>query len=333
MPVTRNDVAKAAGVSPGVVSYVLNSGPRPVSAAARQRVLNAVEALGYRPDGLARSLKTGQTDTFGLVLPDASNPFFAELARAIEDAAFTAGKSVLVCNSADNTARERSYLSTLVEKRVDGIILASASGEEDLTDVLSRAIPIVSMDRYRADTKVSTVKFDNRHAGYEVTRHLLQHGHSRLALIGGPQYAPVSGERLQGCSEAVAAAHGGDLSVIHDAPFTFAGGYEAARAIMKSRTVPTGIVCSSDVQAIGASAALRSAGLRVPEDAALGSIDGTTWAAYSYPSLTSVAQPIGEMARLAVESLLSPNADSHTTLKGTLIPGQSCGCKSSPRTR
>jgi LacI family transcriptional regulator len=325
MAVTRNDVAKAAGVSPGVVSYVLNSGPRPVSPAARQRVLDAVQALGYKPDGLARSLRTGQTNTLGLILPDTSNPFFAELARSIEDNAYAAGKSVLVCNSADDTARERAYLSTLLEKRVDGIILVSTSGEEDLTDVLNQGIPIVTMDRYRAHTPVSTVRFDNRHAGYTATRHLITHGHTRISFIAGPGSAPVSDERLDGYEQAMAAAPA-KTSVMHGASFTFLGGYEAIRALLDQNGQPSGVVCSSDVQAVGAAAALSENGLRIPEDIALISIDGTSLAAYTHPPLTSVAQPIPRMARLAVESVLRRGSETHTTLEGKLLLRRSCGC-------
>ncbi|WP_426007313.1 LacI family DNA-binding transcriptional regulator [Paenarthrobacter sp. NyZ202] len=330
LPVTRNDVAAAAGVSPSVVSYVLNGGPRPVSVAARQRVLDAVSLLGYRPNGLARSLKTGQTNTLGLILPDASNPFFAELARGIEDRAYEAGKSVLVCNSADDTVRERFYLETLVEKRVDGIILVSASWDEDLSDVLSRKVPVVTMDRYRAESQVSTVLFDNEHAGYEVTRHLLGHGHRRLALISGPRTAPVSSERLEGCRQAMGPGAEA-LLVVHDTAFSLAGGYRAAESLLSGTDTPTAIVCSSDVQAIGASAALRNHGMRIPEDVALGSIDGTALAEYSSPSLTAVAQPIARMADLAVQSVLGREAKAHHTLKGMLLIGKSCGCQPGPR--
>ncbi|MEE9095767.1 LacI family DNA-binding transcriptional regulator [Pseudarthrobacter phenanthrenivorans] len=325
MPVTRNDVAKAAGVSPGVVSYVLNSGPRPVSADTRQRVLNAVEVLGYKRDGLARSLKTGRTDTLGVILPDASNPFFAELARAIEGHAYSAGKSVLVCNSADDTDRERSYLSTLLEKRVDGIILVSASGEEDLTDVLSRGIPIVAMDRYRAHTGVSTVRFDNRHAGYTATRHLMEHGYTRIALITGPGSVPVSDERLQGYGEALT-QDPGHPSYIQGAPFTFAGGYEAIQTLLKHSSLPSGIICSSDVQAVGATAALVEQGLLMPGDVALVSIDGTALTAFTNPSLTTMGQPIAQMARLAIEAVLHGGTATHATLKGQLTIRRSCGC-------
>jgi LacI family transcriptional regulator len=325
MPVTRNDVARAAGVSPGVVSYVLNSGPRPVSAATRQRVLDAVVALGYKRDGLARSLKTGRSDTLGVILPDASNPFFAELARSIEDCAYRAGKSVLVCNSADDVGRERSYLKTLVERRVDGIILVSASGEEDLSDVLDLGIPIVTMDRYRAESAVSTVRFDNRHAGYMAARHLLGHGHSTIAMVSGPRFAPVSEERVSGYEEAMAQFDRAPFTV-HDVPFTFAGGFDAAHRLVSNDSRVTAVLCSSDVQAIGASAALRERGLRVPAEMALVSIDGTSLGAFAAPPLSSVRQPIDRMAHLAVQAVLHGGTETHRTLKGRLILRQSCGC-------
>ncbi|MGN6405257.1 LacI family DNA-binding transcriptional regulator [Sinomonas sp.] len=326
MAVTRNDVAKAAGVSPGVVSYVLNSGPRPVSAATRQRVLEAVVALGYKRDGLARSLRTGRSDTLGVILPDASNPFFAELARAIEDSAFRAGKSVLVCNSADDIERERSYLKTLAERRVDGIILVSASGEEDLSDVLDLRIPIVTMDRYRAETAVSTVRFDNRHAGYVASKHLIEHGHELITIISGPHSTSVSEERISGYLQALAEA-GLEPLPVEAARFTFSGGYEAMTACLKLKTVPTAAVCSSDVQAIGALAALADDGGHAPARMALVSIDGTRLARFTRPVLTAVRQPVEVMADLAVRTAIEPDGEIHRTLQGELVAGGTCGCR------
>ncbi|MEZ2391773.1 LacI family DNA-binding transcriptional regulator [bacterium RCC_150] len=325
MIVTRNDVAKAAGVSPGVVSYVLNSGPRPVAPATRQRVLDAVSALGYLPDGLARSLRTGQSDTLGVILPDAANPFFAELARSIEDAAYSSGKSVFVCNSADDLARERKYLGTLVEKRVDGIILVSTSGEEDLNDVLSVRIPIVAMDRYRLQASISTVRFDNSHAGDLATTHLVEHGHSQIHMIGGPISAAVSDERIVGYRRAMRRSGLQPLDVC-SAPFTFEAGYKAATTLLDREGSTTAIVCSSDVQAIGAAAALHEHGALTPADIALTSIDGTSIGRFMRPDLTTIKQPTTRMAKLAVEAVLRPETETHHVLMGRLVVGRSCGC-------
>ena len=172
MAVTRNDVARRARVSPGVVSYVLNDGPRPVAKETRKRVLDAVKELGYRPDGLARSLRIGRTRTLGLVLPDASNPFFAELARAIENAAYARGHAVMVCNSADDSTREHTYIQSLADRRIDGLILISATSSQDLSDVTGISIPVVALDRSPDESPISTIRSDNEHGAYLGATHL-----------------------------------------------------------------------------------------------------------------------------------------------------------------
>lgn len=185
MAVTRNDVARRARVSPGVVSYVLNDGPRPVAKETRKRVLDAVKELGYRPDGLARSLRIGRTRTLGLVLPDASNPFFAELARAIENAAYARGHAVMVCNSADDSTREHTYIQSLADRRIDGLILISATSSQDLSDVTGISIPVVALDRSPDESPISTIRSDNEHGAYLGATHLIGHGHRRIAFVGG----------------------------------------------------------------------------------------------------------------------------------------------------
>jgi LacI family transcriptional regulator len=324
--ITRNDVADRAGVSAAVVSYVLNDGPRPVSAAARARVLAAVKELGYRPDGLARSLKVGRTKTLGLVLPDASNPFFAELARAIEDAAYARGFAVMVCNSADNLERERTYIASLAERRIDGLILISATSEQDLTDFTQLAIPIVALDRSPDESPVSTIRADNEEGAYQGTRHLLGHGHRAIAFVGGPDVG-VSDARRQGWQRALWEA-GSELGTVCRAPFSFDGGYTATSALLADRR-PTAVLASSDIQAIGIISGLRGAGLSVPRDVALVSIDGTTAGQYSVPSLTSIAQPVAEMGATAVAHLIdSPRDVIHLALDNRLVVRESCGCLS-----
>lgn len=326
MAVTRNDVARTAGVSPAVVSYVLNSGPRPVSEKARARVLAAVKELGYRPDGLARSLRVGRTRTLGLVLPDASNPFFAELARAIEDAAYVRGFAVMVCNSADDLQRERTYIASLAERRIDGLILISATAEQDLTDFTDLSIPIVALDRSPDDSPVSTIRADNEDGAYQGTRHLLEHGHRSIALLGGPD-AGVSDARRQGWQRALQEA-GTKPGTECRAPFSFDGGHTAASTLL-AEPRPTGVLVSSDIQAIGLVSGLHRWGLSVPEDIAIVSIDGTTAGQYSVPSLTSIAQPVLEMGARAVAHLIDdPRQSIHVALDNRLVVRESCGCPS-----
>jgi LacI family transcriptional regulator len=325
LAVTRNDVARTAGVSPAVVSYVLNSGPRPVSEKARARVLAAVKELGYRPDGLARSLKMGRTRTLGLVLPDASNPFFAELARAIEDAAFARGFAVMVCNSADDLERERTYIASLAERRIDGLILISATAEQDLTDFTNLAIPIVALDRSPDESPVSTIRSDNEDGAYQGTRHLLEHGHRRIAFVGGPD-AGVSDARREGWQRALGEA-GREALTECRAAFSFEGG-RAAAATLIAELRPDAVLVSSDIQAIGFISGLRCAGFSVPTDIALVSIDGTKAGEFSIPSLTSIAQPVVQMGAAAVAHLIdNPREIIHLALDNRLVIRSSCGCR------
>jgi LacI family transcriptional regulator len=318
-----------AGVSPAVVSYVLNSGPRPVSDKAKARVLAAVNELGYRPDGLARSLKVGRTKTLGLVLPDASNPFFAELARAIEDAAYARGYAVMVCNSADDLERERAYIASLAERRIDGLILISATSGQDLTDFTQLAIPIVALDRSPDESPVSTIRADNEDGAYQGTRHLLEHGHREVAFVGGPDTG-VSDARRQGWLRALR-DRGFEPGAECRATFSFEGGHGAAEILLASAR-PMAVLVSSDIQAIGLISGLRRAGLRVPDDIALVSIDGTTAGEYAVPSLTSIAQPVGRMGTAAVTHLIDNAREIiHLALDNRLVVRESCGCSSAAR--
>jgi LacI family transcriptional regulator len=321
MAVTRNDVARAAGVSPAVVSYVLNDGPRPVSDAARARVLAAVGDLGYRPDGLARSLRVGRTKTLGLVVPDASNPFFAELALAIEDAAYARGFAVMVCNSADDVERERTYIASLAERRIDGLVLVSTIEGQDLSAVTSLSIPVVGLDRSPDDSPVSTIRADTFDGARHGTAHLLGHGHPTVALVAGPDTG-ISDARRLGWRRALADA-GLRVGVEVAAPFSYTGGRDAAAALPRAGAV----LVSSDIQALGLISGLAARGIRVPDDVAVVSIDGTTAGVYAMPALTTVAQPIREMGEAAVSHLVDNPAETiHLALSNDLVIRRSCGC-------
>ncbi|WP_162564405.1 MULTISPECIES: LacI family DNA-binding transcriptional regulator [Microbacterium] len=326
MAVTRNDVARSAGVSPAVVSYVLNDGPRPVSDAARRRVLEAVKLLGYRPDGLARSLRMGRTKTVGLVVPDASNPFFAELARSIEDAAYARGYAVMVCNSADDVERERTYIASLAERRIDGLILVSATKEHDLSDLTDLAIPVVALDRSPDEAPVSTIRADNERGAHAGTAHLIAHGHRAIAFVGGPDTG-VSDAREDGWRRALCEADLDD-SGADRASFSFEGGYAAARSIVARPQRPTAVLVSSDIQALGLLRGLDRAGLRVPDDIAVVAIDGTTAGEFAVPPLSTVAQPISAMGEQAVNHLIdNPSEVIHRALENALVLRRSCGCE------
>lgn len=332
MPATRKDVAALAGVSTAVVSYVVNGGPRPVSAAARTKVVNAIEALGYRPDGLGRSLRTGSSNTIALMVPDASNPFFAQLARAVEDEAFGRGLAVLVCNSADDSNREASYLQGLADRRVDGLIFISAIDEQDFSALTDLGIPVVTMDRGHANATTSSVRVDNRMAAYLGTSHLLDHGHARVALIGGPR-GSVADQRRAGWLSALT-ERGVAPSSVSTSAFTFAGGQAATLQTFGGTERPTAVLVSSDAQAIGALHSLSALGLAVPNDVAVVSIDGTELAAFTNPPLTTVSQPIVQMAQTAVQRVIDLRRDGvrgDVEFDPALIVRRTCGCIEAPQ--
>ena len=314
MVATRADVAAMAGVSPAVVSYVLNNGPRPVSAEARARVLAAVEAFDYRPNAIAAALRGGSTRAIGLLIPSTVNPYFAELADAIEGELYTSG-NLLSVGITDDAARERVHLRSLIDRRVDGIILISS---RSLASVERRkeTPPIVVVDRV-ADAEqsrgVSSVHVDNVADSAYAVEHLQGWGHRLIGCVAGPWPNPTCGERVQGWrqqQEAVGAPSGDEL-VAH-AEFTADGGAEAtyallgpdARAINVHGTRPTALFVSSDAQAHGVLHACAELGLRVPEDVSIVSFDGTQSARFTTPPLTTMRQPIQSMGATAARLLL-----------------------------
>jgi LacI family transcriptional regulator, galactose operon repressor len=337
--VTRDDVAARAGTSVAVVSYVVNDGPRPVSAATRARVIAAIEELGYRPNGLARALKRGRTDVIGLLVPDSSNPFFAAMSHAIEERAAASGLVVLLGNSAGSSKREEGFVRALLEQRVDGIVLLGTEDEARASESLSRfTVPVVSLHRtlpwigrrsggWRPSAVVSV---DNEKGADQATAHLREHGHTRIACIAGPEGGLPSDERIAGWR----AALGNGSGPLLRQPFTREGGYRAAQALFDDDEAATAVFVCSDEQAIGVLRYAAEAGRRVPTDMALVSFDGTRDGLFTTPSLTSVVQPMTEIAQISVDQIMSGLDDATTTpghvhtLPMQLRVGESCGCTS-----
>lgn len=323
---TRDDVARLAGTSAAVVSYVLNNGPRNVSPATREKVLRAVAELGYRPNGVARALRGGHSRTIGLIVPDNSNPFFAALARAVEDAAFARDYAVLLGNSTESTEREQRYLSTFLERQVEAILLISVDGEPDLAGVHHVGTPVVLLDREVPGGDASSVAVDNAGGAYDATRHLFDHGHATVACVSGPTGLPVADERFRGWRHAVRASGGAE--VFRPAPFTRPGGYAAAADLLAGPDRPTAVFVASEQQAIGVLRAAADLGVRVPDDLALVTFDGTEDGAFAHPPLSTVRQPVERLASRAMDVLLAGGAGTpeHHVLPFELLLRRSCGC-------
>jgi LacI family transcriptional regulator len=324
---TQKDVAERAGVSTAVVSYVLNDGPRSVAPRTRERVLDAVDALKYRPDGRARTLRLGSSRTIGVVVPDAANPFFAELASAIEAAAFERGYAALVCTTANNAERELAYVRGMAERRVDGLVFVSSEGRHGLDDLLELEIPVVALDRLSGAVPISTIQTRNELGALLGTQHLIAHGHRNIAFLGGPDVT-VTPDRRAGWLEALSRAGLAPAAVTY-APFTFEGGRESVSSILSGDDPATAVLVCSDVQAIGLLKGLDERLLGVPRDIAMISFDGTTVGRFAKPALTTVAQPIVQFAESAVAILLDTHgAVQHLLLDSALQIGGSCGCQS-----
>jgi LacI family transcriptional regulator len=323
--VTIQDLAVRSGVSISTVSRVV-TGSVAVEPATAERVREAIAALGYRPNLLARSFRRRVTHTIGLLVPDNFNPFFAEVARTAEDAGFAEGYSVVLCNSDFSAVKQETYIDVLLAKRVDGLILVSSGliptvdGHDAVERILEAGVPCVVVDRDLDAMPVDQVLVDNDQGGHLAAQHLIDLGHRRIARLMGPNDRTPSAGRIAGFQRTLA-----------DAGLTIAakglvrgngrghpeghGGAAAAQQLLERGIVAAGnitaIFAVNDQMAIGAIGALQREGYRVPEDISVVGFDDIPQAAAVFPALTTIAQPIGEMGRMGVRLLLDRIAREH----------------------
>ncbi|MBB4780835.1 LacI family DNA-binding transcriptional regulator [Streptomyces rapamycinicus] len=304
--VTIHDVARAAGVSPATVSRVFNGGK--VTPARALSVQEAAAALGFAPNRVARSLRKQRSSVIALIIPDIENPFFTSLARGVEDAAQRTSLSVVLCNSDEDTDKERRYLEVALGEQMAGVIVAAASqGETDLGPLTDRRVPVVAVDRRPRDAEVDAVRVDNHHGGEVATRHLLAAGYHRIACITGPEGASTSEERLAGHRTALRAAQGGpaaaDDTYVRHADFRVDGGRAAMRELLALPEPPDAVFVANNLMTIGVLDALREAG-RTPPEVGVLSFGDVPWASLVRPSLTAVELPSYELGRTAADLLL-----------------------------
>jgi LacI family transcriptional regulator len=305
--VTRNDVAKLAGVSTAVVSYVMNNGPRGVAPDTRARVLAAVEKLGYRSSHVARSLRMQQTHTLGIIVFDSSNIYFGEVIKAIEDEAYKREYSILVGNTNNNLERVQSYIDTFISRQVDGIIFLNTKVSETELDLIQQ-FRIQSMSINSEGEVIPSIKkamhsvsISTERGGYEVGVHLLERGHRNLAcIVGKDQHFPASEikwYRLEGFRQALG-EKGLEPLVIKEGE-AFEDGYKAAQKLLQRENPPSAIFACNDLVAIGVLRAAADLDLHIPDDLAVCGFDDIELARFIKPSLTTVHIPkraIGEKA-------------------------------------
>ncbi|WP_330297204.1 MULTISPECIES: LacI family DNA-binding transcriptional regulator [unclassified Streptomyces] len=337
--VTRDDVARLAGTSTAVVSYVINNGPRPVAPATRERVLAAIKDLGYRPDRVAQAMASRRTDLIGMIVPDARQPFFAEMAHAVEQAAAERGKMVLVGNSDYRTEREVHYLRAFLGMRVSGLILVSQGMSEQAASEIEAwdARVVLLHERPEAIDDVAVVT-DDIGGAQLATRHLLEHGHEYVACIGGVENTPSVGDpvadHVEGWRRAMQESGRSTEGRIIEAPYNRYDAYKVALEVLARPDRPTAIFCATDDQAIGVLRAARELRIDVPEQLAVAGFDDVKEAALTDPPLTTVASDRPAMARAAVDLVLDDGlrvaGSRRERLKqfpSALVIRRSCGCR------
>ena len=306
---TMVEVAKLAGVSISTVSHVLN-GTRHVGDETRQRVLKAIEETSYRQDALARAMRRSRTDSIGLIVSDGGEPAFAEMIRGVEETAASQGITLLLANSAEDPDREARAVQALLERRVDGIILARAagSGPEALAEFASQDTPLVLMDRL-SKGPYDQVGVENRGPIRELVQHLLSQGHRRILLIAGDTRVATLKERHDAFKEAMAAAGiapSDQMAVIAADPAETDAGIGDA---LSSARPPTAAIACSTVLAAATLRHIQQRGLRMPEDIAFATFDGFAFADLFEPQLTTVRQPAFQVGATAAELLIKRIGD------------------------
>lgn len=300
------DVARLAGVSTSTVSHVINK-DRFVSDAIRVRVEDAVRTLNYAPSALARSLKLNQTRTIGMLITASSNPFYSELVRGVERSCFERGYSLVLCNTEGDEQRMNRNLETLLQKRVDGLLLLCTETHQPSPAIMTRypAIPTVMMDWSPFDGDSDVIQDNSLLGGDIATRHLVEKGFTRIACVTGPLDKTPARLRLEGYRTAMqraglAVPEG--YEVIGD--FEFGGGLRAMQSLLALPEPPQAVFMGNDAMAVGAYQALYQAGLRIPQDIALVGYDDIELARYMTPPLTTIHQPKDELGELAIDVLI-----------------------------
>ena len=302
---TMKDVAKAASVSIQTVSAVINHKPG-ISQETTARVQAVIEELGYRPFSVARSLRTHSTRTIALIVSDITNPFFSKMASIAEDYAHASGYNLILFNTHSDFDRENEYLIRAKDRWIDGILFISTSDTVKGLDVLKNAgIPIVFIDRIPDDFDGPWISLDNMKTGYLVGEYLANLGHTHMAHINGPLDLRLSRERLEGFKTALK-EHGlpDPVCASSDDRWSSESGYCAMIEILKSNPRPTAVFAANDRLAIGSMRAIAEAGLCIPEDISLVGVDDIEAAAYVNPPLTTIRQPLEDVATLGIKNLL-----------------------------
>ncbi|WEV41865.1 LacI family DNA-binding transcriptional regulator [Bifidobacterium sp. ESL0682] len=329
---TRDDVAKKAGTSTAVVSYVINNGPRPVSKATREKVLRAIRETGYRPNTVAQSLASGNSETFALLVPDMTNPFLAQLARALGHECLLNNKTLLLGDAEDNAQHEVELLEAFQRQQVAGLVWYGVDQPLPLEVIRHFPRTAVLLNQPEAaeptaqqDGRRIRVTIDEYQQAYMATEHLASHHRRHIAIVMGPTTRLNSRERLRGWKDAL---HKAGLEPGQEivTPYSREGGFEATSALHDDVDA---VFTANTLQAIGLLAGLAEQGRTVPDDIAVATMNATDAARYLVPSLTSVQLPSSSLAVSIIHELLGEEHSADDTISAAplLIRRHSCGCE------
>jgi len=331
MPVTIKDVARESGVNVSTVSRALN-GEYGVHAETREMVVAVAARLRYRPNRVARGLVTGKSHTLGLVVSDIRNMFFSEVARGAEDAAYRSGYDLVLCNSDLDAEKQMLYVQSLVEKRVDGILMNSVASlsRKQQDQLAGMGVPVVLLNRASARQSFSTVSADNEAGGALAAEYLLKLGHRRIAHLTGPKHHGNLTGRLRGFESVLAAATPAVEPIVIHGKNNYAGGFEMAEQVIAQHPDVTAIFVANDTMAFGVLRALMDAGRKIPQDISVMGFDNVELASIVHPPLTTIHQPKYEIGEAAVEILLrrtgkeQNRTPEHRLFDVHLVERQSC---------
>jgi LacI family transcriptional regulator len=311
MSVSLRDVAKAAKVSVGTVSNVLNR-PEVVAPETLARVQGTIKDLGFVPNGFARHLRSGHSRTLGLIVPDVANPFFTEVARGVEDAASKRDYAVFLCNSDESASKEDRYINVLIEQQVRGVLITPTDVKSDRLDAMrDRGIAVALVDREIKGRKQCSVSVDDVHGGQLGIEYLTGLGHTDIAWVCGPDSIPQVADRGAGVAKAAKFA-GAKVETIRVSLMNTTQGEEAAKKILALKTIPTAIFCANDLVALGVMRTLRENKFKIPEQVSVLGYDDIEFAASAAVPLSSISQPAYQMGVTAADLLLNECEEAET---------------------
>ncbi|AGX05859.1 MULTISPECIES: catabolite control protein A [Bacillaceae] len=305
MNVTIYDVAREANVSMATVSRVVNGNPN-VKPATRKKVLEVIERLGYRPNAVARGLASKKTTTVGVIIPDISSTFFAELARGIEDIATMYKYNIILSNSDQNKDKELHLLNTMLGKQVDGIVFMGGNITAEHVDEFEKSpVPIVLAGSIEESEKIPSVNINYEQAAYDAVQTFIEKGHKEIGIAIGPLHEPINeAKKLAGYKRALSEA-GIEYreELVAEGDYTYDSGIEAFEKLMEASVKPTAIFAGSDEMALGVVHGAEDKGFSVPNDVEVISSDNTRLALMVRPQLTSVVQPLYDIGAVAMRLL------------------------------